>query len=108
MINIPKNINDIISELLEKHEIVRSGESLLDSLKDKGIIPEIEIIDILLEIQEGTINQKNLSSEIKKRLKITKTKAESLAKDLEYFLEEEQEVKPKQKDAYREPIEDYK
>jgi len=106
---LPDNISQIVRQLTEKHNLKEPGEGVLECLEKKHIVPEIEIIDLLVEVAEGTTKKENISLELKKRLGISKIKAENLTRDLkESFFEtkkKEEPKKSKQRDIYREPTE---
>lgn len=115
----PEHVSEIISELMEKYEISEDTQEVFARLKRGDKTKARKIANLIREVSQEKISEKNLPSRIQEELNIPKVKATSLARDIREriltFLEkvspepvssaEKKEVKKELKeDIYREPI----
>ncbi len=78
-----ENTSPIISELLKKYQLQETSGELSKKLTG-GEIPRGGIIlDIVIEVAQGKILKKDLSSALQKRLEISEEKTKKLAEDVE-------------------------
>lgn len=74
----------IISEILKKYGLEEIDEDILGKIEQgKPCLSGGDILDIVIEITQGKILEKNLVSSLQERLDIPKEKAKKIAKDVE-------------------------
>lgn len=111
----PDNTAEIINYLVEKHGLENPEETIIERLATNKKSIRLELVFLLGDLQQNTIDKKNLVSELQARLDIAEDKAKNLAKDIEIRFSSDRLRRKTEEydtydanqnyDEYREPIE---
>jgi len=78
-----ENTSPIISELLKKYQLQETPKELSKKLTKREIPRGGIILDIAIEVAQGKILKKDLTSALQKRLEISEEKTKKIAEDIE-------------------------